>query len=483
MTAGDLPIERMAQRDTDESALTRPGEASGCFEVFSDFDQVLKRVIPLRTADFFTVRLLGDFPEAYRPQRIDSGMRQALLDSLRDRLRKEMAGVAESRERFHDFTKRLQKVGDNLETILDIHRSFLCWVAETFLSDASILGLQQRLTEFRRSLTKALLARAEAAMVAEGFGPVPAPYAWMSLGSDGRGEQLFATDQDNLLVYEATEASQEELIRRLTPSLLTRLLRFDQGETEADKDKIDLTGRYFWRFCQKMGDFLDAAGIDRCKGHIMPAYDKWRGTLSRWERRLIGKVRYGAGELSILDMNILMDCRFVAGDEGLADRFMALLATYLPENPDILNQIAHSAILMPIALGMFKRLKVKRSGSDKGTLDLKLNGWAPLTILVRVLCVKNRLMKETHTLKRLKLLASHKLLEPKIAEALKDAYYHLMVFRALYQIHRLARGLPKSNAIDPSWLDEEGQDLLRRSLNTVEALQDQINRSFFGGAV
>ena len=462
-----------------------PGEKdpASCFAEFSDFRETLQRVIPLRDASYFASRILGDFPETYRPQRMETEQRLKVLEGLRERLRRESAAISEAVGRFETYTQFHGQDGGNLEALLRIHREFMGWSAGIFLSDTSIVGLQRRLTEFRGHLTRRLLALAEEEMVAEGFGPIPARFAWMALGSDGRGEQLFATDQDNLLVYESTEKSQKALMKRLAPDCLNRLLRFDQGETEANADRIDLTGRYFWRFCQKMEDLLDAVGIDRCKGHIMPSYDKWRGTLSRWERRLIGKVRYGAGELSILDMNILMDCRFVAGDTALAERFMKLLHTYLPENPDILNQIAHSAILMPIALGMFKRLKVKRSGPDKGTLDLKLNGWAPLTILVRVLCVKNRLMDETHTLKRLALLRSHSLLDARIVEGLEEAYYHLMVFRTLYQIHRLAKGLPKSNAIDPSWLDEEGQDLLRKSLNAVEALQDQINRSFFGGTV
>ncbi len=453
------------------------------FGAFSNFEEALRRLIPLRDPAYFSARVLGDFPARYRPQRIDAEQRLTLLESLKDRLREETSRVTEAQSHHETFLGRIEEAGKGFDEILEVHRDFMGWAAEGFLSDASVLCLQDRLTRFRGRLTERLLARAEEAMVEEGFGPVPARYAWMALGSDGRGEQLFATDQDNLLVYEAPEESQKTLRERLTAPLLNRLLRFDQGETSADVDKIDLVGRYFWRFCEKMGDFLDAAGIDRCKGHIMPAYDKWRGTLSRWERRLIGKVKYGAGELSILDMNILMDCRFVAGDTALAEKFIELLRNYLPQNPDILNQIAHSAILMPIALGLFKRLKVRRTEPDKGTLDLKLNGWAPLTILIRVLCVKNRLMEKTHTLERLEVLEAHRLLDPKIVEGLKDAYYHLMSFRALYQINRLAMGLPKSNAINPSWLDEEGQELLRKSLSAVEALQDQINRSFFGGTV
>ncbi len=454
-----------------------------CFQVFSDFRRNLATLIPLRDKSYFPSKLLGDIGETYHPQSMTVEERLTTLERLVRRIKRERTSVKRQREEFLAFSREVSTLPKEPERWWQHHTDFMCWAGQRFLETASVVELQSALTAYRRCLTEGLLDMAEQAMVQEGFGPIPARYAWMALGSDGRGEQMFATDQDNLLVYEATEESQKELRERLPESLLVRLLRFDQGETLADADRIDLTGRYFAVFCKKMEDLLDRVGIQRCKGHIMPSYDKWRGTLSRWERRLIGKVKYGAGELSILDMNILMDCRYVAGDEELSNKFMELLHAYLPKNADILNQIAHSAILMPVALGMFKRLKVKKTGPDKGTLDLKLNGWSPLTILVRVLCVKNRLMGETHTLKRLSLLERHALLDTKVVTGLKEAYYHLMVFRALYQLHRFARGLPSTNAIDPSLLDQEGQELLRKSLHAVELLQDQINRSFFGGAV
>ena len=450
------------------------------FDRFADFDRILKPLIPLRNLDHFASGLVGDFGETYRPQRQTASQRLASLESLQERLHREKGAVEKSLSDFEEFQRALDRE-DSLDKLRQIHGEMMAWAAEQVLREGSVVSLQERLTRFRDRLTRRLIDLASEEMAREGFGLPPTPYAWIAMGSDGRGEQLFATDQDHLLVFEAS-AKSREVLKRLPESLLLQLLRFDRGETIREIEKINLTDRYYARFCQKVGEFLHQVGIERCKGHIMPAYDKWRGTIARWERRLIGKVRYGAGELTVLDMNILMDSRFVAGDPDLAGKFLTLLKAYLPENPDILNQIAHSAILMPIALGMFRRLKVKKSGPQKGTLNLKLNGWAPLTILVRVLCVKNRLF-ETHTLKRLDLLAENNLLDRKIARDLQEAYHHLILFRALFQMNHLARGRKEDNHIDPSWLDPEGQELLRKSLGAVEAFQNQINRSFFGGTV
>ncbi len=454
---------------------------SQAFGRFSDFRKILESLIPLRDLSFFSSQIAGDFLNTYRPQRLTIGRRLALLNACEARFRKERAELMEAISAFEAFGASLSD-SESVSFLYPLHARMMAWAAERMLREGSVVALQERLTEFRRRLTLRLIDRAVEEMIREGFGPPPTPFTWMAMGSDGRGEQLFSTDQDNLLVYEAHEKSRATL-KALPESLLLQLLRFDRGETMRDIEKINLTDRYYARFSQKMGRLLDEVGIRKCKGHIMPAYDKWRGTLSRWERRLIGKVKYGAGELSVLDMNILMDTRYVAGDPTLAEKFLGLLRNYLPENPEILNQIAHSAILMPIALGMFKRLKVKKNGPEKGMLNLKLNGWAPLTILVRVLCVKHRLFDETHTLKRLDLLLEHERLARRIVHELKEAYHHLMLFRALYQMNRLAQGQEEGNAINPSWLDGEGQEILRRSLGAVESFQNQINRSFFGGTV
>ena len=451
---------------------------SDYFAAFRDFRKNAEAIAPLRDLAVFPARVTGDFDRTYIPQRLPSDGRMAILGALRKRLEDETSDASATLETFREKLKALEALNE-VAGFLPVHADFMGWAAENFLRDASVVALQDHLTAFRTRLSRHLLKKAARDMEAEGFGPPPTAFAWMALGSDGRGEQLFATDQDNLLIYESTEKSQVTL-RGLPDPLLNRFLRFEQGEHLKDIGKIDLTGRYYAVFCGKMGDYLDAVGIDKCKGHIMPAYEKWRGTLPRWERKIIGKIKYGAGDLSVLDINILMDCRFVAGDDALGGKFLDMLHARLPENGDILSRIAHSAILMPIALGMFKRLKVQKKGKDRGTLNLKLNGWAPLTILVRVLCVKNGIW-ETHTLKRIDALAANRLLDEKSAGELKEAYHHLMTFRALYQMARIANGLPAANAADPNLLDAAGQELLRHSLGVVESFQDRINQSFFGG--
>src|SRR5262249_23918088 len=57
-----------------------------------------------------------------------------------------------------------------------------------------------------RDLSARAAALAEATLWAEGSGAAPAPWAFLVLGSAGRGDSLLAADQDNALVHAGTEA-------------------------------------------------------------------------------------------------------------------------------------------------------------------------------------------------------------------------------------------------------------------------------------
>jgi len=47
------------------------------------------------------------------------------------------------------------------------------------------------------------------------FGLPPVPYCWIALGSEGRKEQTFKTDQDNALIYADPASEQEESIKKI----------------------------------------------------------------------------------------------------------------------------------------------------------------------------------------------------------------------------------------------------------------------------
>jgi CBS domain-containing protein len=92
-------------------------------------------------------------------------------------------------------------------------------------------------------------------LLQEEMGPPPVPFCWLLMGSEGRKEQTFRTDQDNAIVY---QDSDDEELRRSAEE-------------------------YFRVFGEKTIDHLEKCGYPRCPGDIMASNPKWRMSLSGWK--------------------------------------------------------------------------------------------------------------------------------------------------------------------------------------------------------
>lgn len=91
-------------------------------------------------------------------------------------------------------------------------------------------------------------------LLLEKMGPPPVSFCWMLMGSEGRKEQTFCTDQDNALVYADPQ---------------------NEAEAKAAED-------YFKEFSERAIEHLVQCGFPRCKGDIMASNLKWRQPLSVW---------------------------------------------------------------------------------------------------------------------------------------------------------------------------------------------------------
>ncbi|WP_141395241.1 DUF294 nucleotidyltransferase-like domain-containing protein [Bacillus sp. FJAT-45066] len=119
----------------------------------------------------------------------------------------------------------------------------------------------------------------------------PCAYSFYTMGSSGRKEQFLLTDQDHFLLYEKNGHG---------------------------------TQQYFEAFSQKIVDFLQSAGYQKCKGHMMSNYEQWRGPLDQWESRLNHWVLHSTQEKLLLAQNFF-SCRFITGDAELHQSFIAMV--------------------------------------------------------------------------------------------------------------------------------------------------------------
>lgn len=315
-----------------------------------------------------------------------------------------------------------------------------------FREIASVPALHRHCTDHRDLLAARTMTLVAAEMVERGHGAPPAPHALISMGSDGREEQTLITDQDYLLVY---------------------------GDGEASHDG------YFRLFAEILVERLAEVGFKKCDGNIMPSNPIWRGSLQQWHRRLLAIVRYEFEDYAknLMDLIVLSDARYVAGERELAEQLIEMIRDFEQNYFQVIWGMARAATEMKVGLGWFKRLWVEPKGEFKGLFNVKLLGWAPLVMNVRILAV-NLALPATSTLERLRLLAEAKSLAPATAAGLREAYHLLTRLRIELQIRCLRGEQGESHHLDPQHLSSEERTQLREGLLAIEELQKMIHTNF-----
>ena len=318
---------------------------------------------------------------------------------------------------------------------------------ERFITASSVISLHRSCTHYRDLLAERALQIVTEEMAAAGLGAPPVSYALISMGSDGREEQTLITDQDYLIVYD------------------------DGGEEAADA--------WFVEFGNRLVDCLEIAGFKRCTGDIMTSNPTWRGSYKQWRKRLFAIVRYEVEDFAknMMDLIVLSDARFVAGDRGLGERLIELIRDMEKEHFQVLWSMARAATEMKLALGFLRKLWTEPSGEHRGELNVKLLAWAPLVMNVRILAISQGL-SATNTIQRINCLEQEGSFSAEMADGLREAYDILTQHRILLQIKQI-KGIQKdSHYLDPLMLDNDEREQLRQAVVRVEELQKMIHTNF-----
>ncbi|QIR07112.1 DUF294 nucleotidyltransferase-like domain-containing protein [Salinivibrio costicola] len=261
---------------------------------------------------------------------------------------------------------------------------------------------------------------------------VPEPYqqqcCLVVMGSEGRGEQVLKTDQDNALIL-------------------------------AD----DLT----WPECQTVMEAfshtLNLLGYPPCPGQVMVSNPKWVKSASQWQQT-IRNLAQSANHQSVMDLAILADAHPVAGDSQLIDAIQTPLKASLTDNMLTLNTFVRPALAFKVPLTVFGSLK-----SGKEGLDIKKGGIFPIVHGIRTMSLEKG-VSETNTFERIEKLANIGTLAEETAENLAEALKLFIRLRLRQQLS----GEQQSNYIDVSALPSSERDLLRHGLHVVKKFKESL---------
>jgi CBS domain-containing protein len=287
-------------------------------------------------------------------------------------------------------------------------------------------------SEELRVMSRRAAILAERAMVAEGLGEAPSPYALLVLGSGGRGESLLAADQDNAIVYET-------------------------GEKNGPED------RWFAELGRRIADTLDQAGVPYCKGGVMAREPQWRGSLARWRRRADNWVAR-SDPADLLNVDIFFDFRPVHGSQRLAatlfDHAFAAGHGHMPFAKLLGDRLGE--IGTPFTI--FGNIR-----SENGRVDLKRAGLFPIVAFARALAIRHD-VRHRSTRHRLEGLIARDIGADEDLRALLDGHAFLLSLMLAQQSEDLAAGIPVSNRVEIAGLGASQTARLKTVLRLVERI-------------
>ncbi len=288
------------------------------------------------------------------------------------------------------------------------------------------------------------------ALAIKELGPPPVPFAFITLGSDGRGEQTLATDQDNAIIY-----------------------------ADSPEDRRAAVEPYFQALGERVCRDLDRAGYTRCPGEIMASNPRWRLSLSAWVA-LYTHWMEAPEPKDLLEFSVFFDFRSVVGDAGLVRSLRGAIATVLRRNPPFLLHLARHALEFRLPMGSFGRIVTESTGAHDKSFNIK-EAMAPVVHVARLYALRHG-VEATNTLERLHLLHEQGVLRSPSHEEVVQVYEYLMRLRLGHQAEAMREGRAPDNHLPTEGLTDLDRAMLKQASARISLLIKKVSYDFLGSA-
>jgi CBS domain-containing protein len=263
----------------------------------------------------------------------------------------------------------------------------------------------------------------------------------LALGSEGRGEQILKSDQDNALIL---------------------------GEG-LDENEVEQAAN---RFSEEM----IRLGYPLCPGGIMVSQKLWRHTVKKWCSVLQQWARQPQGD-PLMNLIIFLDAKTVTGSSAWLASCMEALRAGLRDDAGWFSRLA-----LPIEQFPNKRVEggfwwQMLNREESVQLDIKKAGIFPIVHGVRVLALETNI-EATNTFDRIEALVSNGILEKPLANDLNESLSFLMRLRLDAGVEALREQRTVSNEVNTTSLSTLDKDLLKDALLVVKRFKQMINHRY-----
>lgn len=264
------------------------------------------------------------------------------------------------------------------------------------------------------------------------------------MGSEGRGEQVLKTDQDNaLIIADDCEISPEEL------------LKFTQEYTE------------------HLVDF----GFPRCDGNIMVSNPYWCRKQSDFKHLIFSWISNKTGD-DFMNLAIFYDAVTASGDKQLLQELKEYIFKIGATSQSFFMHFAKIITTFHVPLGFFDGFVFDSDNKEHANeIDIKKGGIFILVQSIRSLSLEHKIFK-TNTIRRIKELNALKVLEDEFSQELIEAFNFLCTIKLKSNISKLDAGIKIDNYINPNDLNTMEKDLLKDSFKIVNKLKKKLENHY-----
>lgn len=289
----------------------------------------------------------------------------------------------------------------------------------------------------------AILKRAVELSILELGSPL-ARFVWLSIGSQGRKEQLLLTDQDSIIIFE-----------------------------DVLPDKYRDVRDYFLKLGKRTTATLEKVGYELCPNGHMASNILWCKSLTDWSKQYDSWMNT-PGENSNDISSIFFDLELVFGEKKIFEAIENVIEKNLDHNSLFFDFLGNDTLRKNSPLTFFKKFALEEEGPYKDKFDIKTRALMPLIDGARLFAMHFNIKGQNNTYLRFKQLAITNAKNADIYLNCAEAFLILSKFR-------VNEGLKNENSgqyISMNELSKLDKEKLKNALAPMRDLEELIKSNF-----
>jgi len=249
------------------------------------------------------------------------------------------------------------------------------------------------------------------------------------MGSEGRGEQIIRTDQDNGIVYD-------------------NLLKANRS--------------YFEKFTEALLEI----GFPKCPGNVMVSNPFWSKSVEEYKNSIYEWIENPTKE-NMMNLAILLDSKTVWGNEKYLKEVKEYLFEHSTNHPTLLANFASFVEMFDLPIGIL---------GLKEEIDLKKIRFI-IVHSIRSYALEKKL-KTTSTVERIKKLSDMGVFERQFATEVIESFDIILTFTLQNRLKQLQNKEPLTNKIKTKELTKIEKDMLKDAIKVTNELKKLTRHHF-----